>query len=69
MHPRTPRGAWDAARAAQAAEILEFVRVRKTAHPRAVDRRFAHGKITNWFGGSTNATTRLLDLLEASASS
>ena len=22
---------------------------------------FAHGKITNWFGGSTNATTRLLD--------
>lgn len=61
MHPRTPRAAWTAARDAQARELLEFVRARKTAHPRAVDRHFAHGKITNWFGGSTNATTRLLD--------
>ena len=61
MHPRTPRAAWAAAREAQALEILEFVRARRTAHPRAVDRHFAHGKITNWFGGSTNATTRLLD--------
>jgi hypothetical protein len=61
MHPRTPRAAWSEARAAQAQELLEFVRARKTAHPRAVDRHFAHGKITNWFGGSTNATTRLLD--------
>jgi len=26
-----------------------------------VNRHFAHGTITNWFGGSTNATTRLLD--------
>jgi hypothetical protein len=61
MHPRTPRAAWSAAREAQARELLEFVRDRRTAHPRAVDRHFAHGKITNWFGGSTNATTRLLD--------
>jgi uncharacterized protein YcaQ len=61
MHPRTARAAWSAARAAQAAELLEFVRARKTAHPRAVDLHFAHGKVTNWFGGSTNATTRLLD--------
>ncbi len=61
MHPRTPRAAWDAAREAQARELLEFVRARKTAHPRVVDGHFAHGKITNWFGGSTNATTRLLD--------
>jgi uncharacterized protein YcaQ len=61
MHPRTPRTAWTAAREAQAADLLEFVRARKTAHPRAVDRHFAHGRITNWFGGSTNATTRLLD--------
>jgi uncharacterized protein YcaQ len=61
MHPRTPRTAWSDAREAQARELLEFVRAEKTAHPRAVDRHFAHGKITNWFGGSTNATTRLLD--------
>jgi uncharacterized protein len=61
MHPRTPRASWTAAREARARELLEFVRARKTAHPRAVDLHFAHGKITNWFGGSTNATTRLLD--------
>jgi uncharacterized protein YcaQ len=61
MHPRVPRAAWTAAREAQARDLLEFVRARRTAHPRVVDRHFAHGKITNWFGGSTNATTRLLD--------
>ncbi|MGD0491597.1 MAG: crosslink repair DNA glycosylase YcaQ family protein [Steroidobacteraceae bacterium] len=61
MHPRTPRAAWTAARELQARDLLEFVRGLNTAHPRVVDRHFAHGKITNWFGGSTNATTRLLD--------
>jgi uncharacterized protein YcaQ len=61
MHPRVPRTAWTAPREAQARDLLEFVRARRTAHPRAVDRHFAHGKITNWVGGSTNATTRLLD--------
>jgi hypothetical protein len=30
-------------------------------HPCAVDAYFAHGKVTNWFGGSSNATTHLLD--------
>jgi uncharacterized protein YcaQ len=61
MHPRTPPRAWSRARAARAQELLAFVREQGTAHPRAVDRRFAHGKIQNWFGGATNATTRLLD--------
>lgn len=61
MHPRTPQSRWSAARAAQAAELLEFIRARGTAHPRVVDRHFAHGTITNWFGGSTSATTRLLE--------
>jgi hypothetical protein len=27
-------------------------------------REFAHGKVTNWFGGSSNATTRLLDEMQ-----
>ncbi len=31
------------------------------SHPREVDARFAHGKVTNWFGGSSNASTQLLD--------
>ncbi len=30
-------------------------------HPREVDAHFAHGKVTNWFGGSSNASTQLLD--------
>jgi hypothetical protein len=28
-----------------------------------VDARFAHGKVTNWFGGSSNASTQLLDVM------
>ncbi len=61
MHPRTPRQAWTAARRRQAEAVLEFVRARGAVHPRDVDRRFAHGKVTNWFGGSSNASTQLLD--------
>jgi hypothetical protein len=30
-------------------------------HPRDVDAEFAHGKVKNWFGGSSNASTHLLD--------
>ena len=61
MHPRTARTVWTAARAAQAAAVLAFVRKRGTVHPREVDAHFAHGKVTNWFGGSSNASTQLLD--------
>jgi len=61
MHPRTPRTAWTPARAAQAQAVLEFVRERGSVHPREVDLHFAHGKATNWFGGSSNASTQLLD--------
>lgn len=61
MHPRTARVAWPAAREAQAAAVLEFVRARGAVHPRDVDAHFAHGKVRNWFGGSTNASTQLLD--------
>ena len=61
MHPRTPRTAWPAARQQQAAAVLDFVRERGTVHPREVDAAFAHGKARNWFGGSSNASTQLLD--------
>jgi uncharacterized protein len=61
MHPRTPASAWAPARQRQADEMLAFIRECGTAHPRAVDAHFAHGKVTNWFGGSSNATTQLLD--------
>jgi uncharacterized protein YcaQ len=41
--------------------VLEFVREHGAVHPREVDAHFQHGKVRNWFGGSSNATTELLD--------
>lgn len=61
MHPRTARTAWPAARCAQAQAVLDFVRERGAVHPREVDAAFDHGKTKNWFGGSSNASTQLLD--------
>jgi uncharacterized protein YcaQ len=43
--------------------VLDFVRERGVVHPREVDERFAHGRVTNYWGGSSNATTRLLDAM------
>ena len=61
MHPRSPRTVWPPARWLQAQAVLDFVRVHGVVHPRQVDAHFAHGKVRNWFGGSTNASTELLD--------
>jgi hypothetical protein len=61
MHPRTPRTVWPKSRWAQAREVLAFVRERGVVHPREVDAHFQHGKKQNWFGGSSNASTQLLD--------
>jgi uncharacterized protein len=61
MHPRTARTAWPKARWAQAQAVLEFVKSRGVVHPREVDAAFDHGKTKNWFGGSSNASTQLLD--------
>ena len=61
MHPRTSRTAWTKARLAQAQAVLDFVRERGVVHPRDVDAHFQHGKSSNWFGGSSNASTQLLD--------
>lgn len=61
MHPREARAAWTAARRRQADAVLAFVRERGVVHPRDVDAEFAHGKTVNWFGGSSNASTQLLD--------
>ncbi|RPE79960.1 DNA glycosylase AlkZ-like family protein [Vulcaniibacterium tengchongense] len=61
MHPRTPRIAWSKAQWKRARAVLAFVAERGEAHPREVDAHFGHGKATNWFGGSSNASTQLLD--------
>ncbi len=61
MHPRVPRKRWTKATQKHAMSVLEFVRERGEVHPREVDAHFAHGKVTNYWGGSSNATTHLLD--------
>jgi uncharacterized protein len=61
MHPREGGSPWPAARWAQAQAVLDFVRERGVVHPRDVDLHFQHGKARNWFGGSSNASTQLLD--------
>ncbi len=61
MHPRGERRAWSRTQRTRAALVLEFVRERGTVHPRDVDAHFSHGKVTNWFGGTSNASTQLLD--------
>src|SRR5262245_26449041 len=43
--------------------LLNFISERGEAHPREVDEHFAHGRVTNYWGGSSNATTHLLDAM------
>lgn len=45
-------------------DLLEFVRERGEVHPREVDEYFSHGKVTNYWGGSSNATTHLMDEMQ-----
>jgi uncharacterized protein len=52
---------WPMKEEKQAALLLDFVRERGTVHPREVDSHFAHGNVKNYWGGSSNATTHLLD--------
>ena len=40
---------------------MRNVRERGAVHPREVDAHFNHGRVRNWFGGSSRATTELLD--------
>ncbi|HEY9592924.1 MAG TPA: crosslink repair DNA glycosylase YcaQ family protein [Spirochaetia bacterium] len=68
MHPRTtPRTlasigrGWTPSEQRHARRILAFVRQCGEAHPRDVEERFSRGTVINYWGGSSNATTRLLD--------
>jgi uncharacterized protein YcaQ len=70
MHPRSRACVpaegllpWPAGRRKRAAMLLEFIRERGPVHPRVVDEHFAHGRVTNYWGGSSNATTHLLDAM------
>ncbi len=70
MHPRSNAGVpagdgrpWAAASRKRAELLLKFVRERGAVHPREVNQHFAHGRVTNYWGGSSNATTHLLDAM------
>ncbi len=63
MHPRGGPSPWTAARGRQVRALLEFVRANGPVHPRAVDAHFSHGTVTNYWGGSSSATTHLLDAM------
>ena len=70
MHPRAEADVpaegsepWPAAHKQRAQSVLEFVQERGTVHPREVDEHFAHGKVRNYWGGTSNASTQLLSAM------
>jgi uncharacterized protein YcaQ len=63
MHPRRGRAPWSVTRGRHVKRLLEFIRVRGPVHPRQVDDHFSLGTVTNYWGGSSNATTHLLDAM------
>ena len=60
MHPRE-RCVLPEVPRARRHRLVAFVRERGEAHPRDVDAHFSHGKVTNYWGGSSNATTHMLE--------
>lgn len=71
MHPRSNArvpaddigSAWSAKQRKQVKLLLQFVRERTEVHPRDLDQHFSHGKVTNYWGGSSNTTTHLLNAM------
>jgi uncharacterized protein YcaQ len=70
MHPRPDlrvpavgNEPWSAAERKKAQLLLEFVEERGAVHPREVEEHFAHGTVRNYWGGSSHATTQMLDAL------
>jgi uncharacterized protein len=63
MHPRKPRRPWTPLAARRARAVLAFVRARGSVHPREVDAQFAHGSVENYWGGTSSATTHLLEAM------
>jgi hypothetical protein len=66
MHPRSGSRVpteWSAVERKRAQLLLEFVSARGAVHPREVDEHFSHGTVKNYWGGSSNATTHLLEAM------
>jgi len=54
---------WSAQQIRLAGRMQAFVRRRGEVHPAEVEEAFGLGTVTNWWGGQSNATTRLLDAM------
>jgi uncharacterized protein len=63
MHPRAGAASARSASSKRMRALMDFVSARDAVHPREVDDHFSHGTVTNYWGGSSRATTHLLDLL------
>src|SRR5258708_14387778 len=71
MHPRSDSrvpaddvgSPWSFGQKQRAQLLLEFIRERGAVHPREVDEHFSHGTVKNYWRGSSNATTHLLDAM------
>src|SRR5436189_5432942 len=70
MHPRPDvrvpaegMQAWSAAERNKAELLLVFLQSRGEVHPREVEEHFAHGRVRNYWGGSSKANPTTLDTL------
>jgi len=63
MHPRGGPSPWGAVNGRRVRALLEFVRAQGPVHPRQVDEHFSLGTVTNFWGGSSSATTHLLEAM------
>jgi hypothetical protein len=66
MHPRVVRGSrveWTASNRRRAGQVLELIREQGPVHPREVEARLGHGRVRNYWGGVSNATTHLLQAM------
>ena len=67
MHPRPDRAPAESGVSSAAGQrrkerlLLAFVAARGEVHPREVEEHFAHGTVRNYWGGSSHATTHMLD--------
>ena len=63
MHPRAGGGLLPSPSNKKARALLEFVRERGEVHPRDVNAHLGHGRVVNWWGGQSSATTQLMQLM------
>ena len=63
MHPREGAGLRPSSSNKRAQALLAYIRERGEVHPREVDAHFSHGRVVNYWGGQSSATTHLLELM------